>query len=94
MTRIVITWAGSYVATKVVPPPSFKPEDRTMMTKKARPRKLEKGRASVAAERAAWLRDHPGNPLPEHICSLSEAEAAEYDRWLDERRNQPLHGGR
>jgi hypothetical protein len=41
------------------------------------------GRASIEAEKAAWLRDHPGNPLPEHMCSLSEDETAEYEKWLE-----------
>ena len=40
-----------------------------------------KGRASIAAEREAWLRDHPGNPLPEHMCSLTDVEHAEYLQW-------------
>ena len=40
-------------------------------------------RAAHEAERAAWLRDHPGNPLPEHMCSLSEDETAEYEKWLE-----------
>jgi hypothetical protein len=40
-----------------------------------------KGREFNAAENAAWLRDHPGNPLPEHLCSLTDAEYLEYERW-------------
>ena len=44
-----------------------------------------KGKAAVAAEKAAWLRDHPGDPLPEHLCELNKAKGAEYDRWKDER---------
>jgi chemotaxis protein histidine kinase CheA len=41
-----------------------------------------RGAAAIAAEEAAWLRDHPGRPLPKHLCSLNEAEGAEYDAWL------------
>ena len=40
-----------------------------------------KGRAAIAAENEAWLRDHPGRPLPEHLCSLSDAEYRQYERW-------------
>ena len=40
-------------------------------------------RAAQEAGRAAWLRDHPSNPLPEHMCSLSEDETAEYEKWLE-----------
>jgi hypothetical protein len=43
------------------------------------------GRAEVAAEEAAWLADHPGRPLPEHMCSMTPAEAAEYDAWKTRR---------
>lgn len=43
------------------------------------------GRASNEEEKEAWLRDHPGNPLPEHLCGLSEEEGAEYDRWREQR---------
>src|SRR6476660_8942824 len=43
-----------------------------------------KGKALVEAERKAWLRDHPDNPLPEHLCSLSPAKGREYDRWQEE----------
>jgi hypothetical protein len=28
-----------------------------------------------------WLRDHPGRPLPKHICGLSDEEYAEYQAW-------------
>ena len=38
--------------------------------------------AADVREREAWLEDHPGNPLPEHFCGMSEAEGREYDRWL------------
>ena len=44
-----------------------------------------KGRAAIAAEREAWLADHPGNPLPEHLCSMTDAEYAEYLRWSAEK---------
>lgn len=44
-----------------------------------------KGKKAVAAERADWLRDHPGKPLPEHLCSLTEAQGAEYDAWMAKR---------
>jgi hypothetical protein len=43
------------------------------------------GRAAVEEEREAWLRDHPGNPLPEHLCGLSDAEGAEYEKWSAQR---------
>jgi hypothetical protein len=43
-----------------------------------------RGQAMVKAEREAWLRDHPGDPLPEHLCSLTGAKAREYDRWQEE----------
>jgi hypothetical protein len=43
------------------------------------------GRARVEEERQAWLRDHSGNPLPEHLCSLSDAEDVEYHRWQAQR---------
>jgi hypothetical protein len=43
-----------------------------------------KGEASVKAECEAWLRDHPGDPLPEHLCSLTGAKGREYGRWLRE----------
>jgi hypothetical protein len=43
------------------------------------------GRATVEERYEAWLRDHPGNPLPEHMCGLTEDEGAEYDRWLEKR---------
>lgn len=46
------------------------------------------GAAYVAAMYAAWLRDHPGNPLPEHLCSLSKAEYAEYEEWLAQWKRQ------
>jgi hypothetical protein len=39
------------------------------------------GHAAVEAEEAAWLADHPGRPLPEHRCSMTPAEGAEYDAW-------------
>jgi hypothetical protein len=39
------------------------------------------GRASNAAERQAWERDHPGEKLPEHLCSLNDREASDYERW-------------
>jgi hypothetical protein len=38
------------------------------------------GEAWGKAEREAWLRGHPGNPLPEHQCSLTKAESREYSR--------------
>jgi len=42
----------------------------------------ERGREHVEAENAAWLLDHPGDPLPEHLCSLDgTAKGAEYDKW-------------
>ena len=44
-----------------------------------------KGEANDKAMRAAWLRDHPGNPLPEHLCGLSDTDGAEYDRWTAKR---------
>jgi hypothetical protein len=43
-----------------------------------------RAKAWEAANRAAWLRDHPGDPLPEHLCELKGAEAREYDRWQKE----------
>ena len=39
------------------------------------------GEASWQAEKAAWLRDHPGNPLPEHMCSMPDDEYAAYEEW-------------
>jgi hypothetical protein len=42
-------------------------------------------KAADAAERADWLRDHPGNPLPEHLCALTAAEGEELDRWREKR---------
>jgi hypothetical protein len=44
-----------------------------------------KAEARIAAENAAWLRDHPGNPLPEHLCSLVGEESAAYEAWLKKR---------
>jgi len=38
--------------------------------------------AATAAERAAWERDHPGRPWPEHLCGLSDREYTDYVRWL------------
>jgi hypothetical protein len=38
------------------------------------------GEAWGKAEREAWLRGHPGNPLPEHQCSLTKSESREYSR--------------
>jgi hypothetical protein len=40
-----------------------------------------KAGAAIAAEEAAWLRDHPDSPLPEHLCSLSDAEGKTYADW-------------
>jgi hypothetical protein len=40
-----------------------------------------KSQAANKALREAWLRDHPGNPLPEHLCGLSQAEYAAYEAW-------------
>jgi len=39
------------------------------------------GHGLVVAEEAAWLADHPGRPLPEHRCSMTPAQEAEYDAW-------------
>jgi hypothetical protein len=44
------------------------------------------GMASDREKREAWLLDHPGNPLPEHLCSLTDAEGQEYERWLAQRK--------
>jgi hypothetical protein len=45
-----------------------------------------KGRAANKAENAAWLRDHPGRPLPEHLCcGLTPAEVDEYEQWRKRR---------
>jgi hypothetical protein len=43
----------------------------------------QKAEEADKAERAAWLRDHPGSPLPEHFCSMREF--AEYEKWSEER---------
>jgi hypothetical protein len=48
------------------------------------------GEAAVAAESAAWLRDHPGNPLPEHLCALDRAQYAEYETWRTRRYEKQL----
>jgi hypothetical protein len=40
-----------------------------------------KGAAQNAAEREAWLRDHPGEEYPEHLCGLSDREYSDYERW-------------
>jgi hypothetical protein len=53
----------------------------TEAQKAARAREEARLLALAEAEPAAWLRDHPGNPLPEHLCSLRGAAAAEYDAW-------------
>jgi hypothetical protein len=45
-----------------------------------------KGRAAIEAEQKDWLRDHPGNPLPEHMCSLTDEQHAEYTAWAAKRR--------
>jgi hypothetical protein len=44
-----------------------------------------KGAAQNAAEREAWLRDHPGEEYPEHLCGLSDREYTDYQRWLRKR---------
>jgi hypothetical protein len=41
-----------------------------------------KGAAENAAEREAWMRDHPGEEYPEHLCGLSDREYTDYQRWL------------
>lgn len=41
-----------------------------------------KGAAFNAAEREAWMRDHPGEEYPEHLCGLSDREYTDYQRWL------------
>jgi hypothetical protein len=44
-----------------------------------------KGEAADKAERKAWLRDHPGNPLPEHFCGMTDAESRKYNQWCKRR---------
>jgi hypothetical protein len=39
-----------------------------------------KGEARIAAEEAAWLKDH-GTPLPEHRCGWDDQQCAAYDAW-------------
>jgi hypothetical protein len=53
-----------------------------------------KGKAWIEAEAAAWLHDHPGNPLPEHLCSLSDDEYRDYRRWLDTYKLRPRRRGK
>jgi hypothetical protein len=38
--------------------------------------------AAIERERQAWLEDHPGDPMPEHLCSLSDAEHRQYNSWM------------
>jgi hypothetical protein len=40
-----------------------------------------KGRASNAAEKRAWQRDHPGKEWSELLCGLSDREYTDYERW-------------
>jgi len=40
-----------------------------------------KGQASNDAEAQAWEADHPGEKFPEHMCSLTGREHADYERW-------------
>ena len=49
-----------------------------------------KGQASIAAERAAWLKDHLGNPLPEHECGMTDAAHAEYVRWYSKNYSESI----
>jgi hypothetical protein len=49
-----------------------------------------KGAEAIAEQEAAWLRDHPGNPLPEHRCSMTDEAYAEYVAWCGTRQEQPL----
>ena len=44
-----------------------------------------RGEATVAAEKAAWERDHPGQDWPEHMCGLSDREYTDYQRWERQR---------
>jgi hypothetical protein len=41
-----------------------------------------RGAAASKAMAEAWLRDHPGNSIPEHACGLRGEEAAHYDEWM------------
>jgi hypothetical protein len=64
---------------------------------KKRNPKFDRGAQSVAAAyhkadkamRRAWLKEHPGDPLPEHLCALDNPSpgqkrwCAMADRWLD-----------
>lgn len=52
-----------------------------------------KGEAAVAAEHADWLRDHPGNPLPEHMCGLNDAQYTVYELWAKQRSARIRHEG-
>ena len=52
-----------------------------------------RGRAREQDLRADWLAEHPGRPLPEHLCSLTEAQEKELDEWLEGKpRHQWLNG--
>jgi hypothetical protein len=48
-------------------------------------RRKAKAKAEIAAENAAWLRDYPSRPLPEHLCGLTDDEYAEYEAWSTRR---------
>jgi hypothetical protein len=52
-----------------------------------------KNRASTAAEKRAWKRDHPGKQWPEHLCGLSYREYTAYKRWQRQRQYE-RRGGR
>jgi hypothetical protein len=44
-----------------------------------------KGKASIAAERRDWERDHPGEEWQEHQCGMTNREYTDYQRWLRRR---------
>jgi hypothetical protein len=58
-----------------------------------------KGKASIAAERATWERDHPGQQWQEHMCGMTDREYTDYQRWGRQRerrrarRNAGKRGG-
>jgi hypothetical protein len=46
-----------------------------------------KAAADRVAEQQAWAHDHPGEPWPEYLCQLGEADYVKHRRW-DERRRK------
>jgi hypothetical protein len=58
--------------------------------------KTAHNKASRAAERKAWKRDHPGQQWVEDPCGMSEDEWVRYERWranYQRAKGAPGHGG-